>query len=258
MKIAFDAFFSRSYSNFQRGAREGECVKIEADELGHKGPKRYAKRRVSKANARRNEGYFRGNNGKKWGLPVSYCTAIRDNLVDPYNREYHDHEYGFPIKSDAMLFERLILEINQAGLSWVTILKKREAFRTAYAGFDPKRVAAFKERDRERLLADAGIIRNRLKIEAAIGNAKIVLKLAAEYGSFAQWLDANYAADLHTWKILFKKTFFFTGGEIVREFLVSSGYLAPAHDDDCPIYEQVAKLNPPWMAATDKGKVRRS
>ncbi len=185
---------------------------------------------------------------------MTYCTAIRDTLTDPYNREYHDHEYGFPIRSNELLFERLILEINQAGLSWLTILKKREAFRAAYAGFDPKRVAAFREKDRERLLADAGIIRNRLKIEAAIGNAKIVLKLAEEHGSFAQWLDANHPADLQTWKILFKKTFFFTGGEIVREFLVSSGYLAPAHDKHCPIYKRIVKLNPPWMSVREKEK----
>jgi DNA-3-methyladenine glycosylase I len=144
------------------------------------------------------------------------------------------------------LFERLMLEINQAGLSWLTILRKREGFRNAYRGFEIARVAAFAEKDRERLLADASIIRNRLKVDAAIHNARVVRQLAREHGSFAKWLDAAHPLTLEEWKKLFKKTFRFTGGEIVREFLVSTGYLPDAHDEDCPVHRKILKLKPAW------------
>lgn len=90
----------------------------------------------------------------------------------------HHTEYGFPLEDDVALFERLVLEINQAGLSWLTILKKREAFRRAYGGFDPEIVARYGARDRRRLLADPGIIRNRLKVEAAIANASRIASCA--------------------------------------------------------------------------------
>lgn len=185
---------------------------------------------------------------------MSYCVAVRSSAADPYNRKYHDTEYGFPIRSASALFERLILEINQAGLSWLTILKKREAFRAAYEGFDVHRVAAFSQKDRDRLMQDPGIVRNRLKIGAAINNAKVVVELSQSHGSFAGWLDAFHPAMLDDWKKLFKKTFFFTGGEIVREFLLSTGYLPDAHDRDCPVYKQILKLKPAWSSAA----VRRS
>ena len=100
---------------------------------------------------------------------TDYCDAAPGH---PWHGPYHDREYGFPIESEAGLFELLVLEINQAGLSWLTILKKRESFRAAYAGFDVDRVAAFGEADRQRLLADSGIVRNRLKVNAAIENAR--------------------------------------------------------------------------------------
>ena len=172
---------------------------------------------------------------------------------------YHDSEYGFPLSGDAELFERLILEINQAGLSWLTILKKREAFRTAYRGFDPAVVARFGARDVKRLMADAGIIRNRLKIEAAIANAKTVLALRKSYGSFAGWLDHGQGAMAQRrkgathwpgkaeWVALFKKTFRFTGGEIVGEFLMSTGYLPGAHRDTCPVYRRIVAVGPPFL-----------
>ena len=92
----------------------------------------------------------------------------------PLHGPYHDHEYGFPQREEAVLFERLVLEINQAGLSWETMLRKREGFRRAYDGFDVDKVAAYGEADRERLLDDAGIIRNRLKVDAAIHNAQVI------------------------------------------------------------------------------------
>src|SRR5687767_5228047 len=99
----------------------------------------------------------------------SYCESAPGH---PFHGPYHDREYGFPLRGDGQLFERLVLEINQAGLSWLTILKKRDSFRAAYHGFSVDRVARYGARDRARLMRDAGIIRNRLKIEAAIANAQ--------------------------------------------------------------------------------------
>jgi DNA-3-methyladenine glycosylase I len=164
---------------------------------------------------------------------------------------YHDSEYGFPVRDDNRLLERLALEIGQAGLSWETILRKRAAFQRAFRGFEVDRVARFGDRDRRRLLADAGIVRNTLKIDAIIENARTIRALQARDGSFAAWLDANHPLALEDWVRLFKRTFRFTGGEITREFLVSTGYLPGAHRPSCPVYRRIARLNPPWM---DTGK----
>ena len=119
---------------------------------------------------------------------MSYCDAA--SL--PFHGPYHDTEYGFPSEDDNALFERLMLEINQAGLSWLTILKKKDSFREAYHGFDIDRVARYGARDRARLLRNAGIIRNRLKIDAAIENARRIRVLRKEHGSFKKWLDAHH------------------------------------------------------------------
>jgi len=178
---------------------------------------------------------------------TSYCDYCNSHPEDTFNRTYHDTEYGFPLKNDNLLFERLILEINQAGLSWITILKKAENFRKAYDGFDIEKVANYSDIDRVRLLADAGIIRNRLKVNAAIVNAQKVRELQKEHSSFRAWLDANRELSKEEWVKLFKKTFVFTGGEIVNEFLMSTGYLAGAHDESCPTYRKVASLRPAWM-----------
>lgn len=178
---------------------------------------------------------------------TSYCDYCNSHPEDTFNREYHDTQYGFPIHDDNLLFERLVLEINQAGLSWITILKKAENFRKAYRGFDVDRVARFTEKDRARLLVDAGIIRNRLKVNAAIENAKRIRELRKEFGSFKGWLDAHHPLTLAEWTKLFRKTFVFTGGEIVNEFLMSTGYLPGAHDEGCPVYKKVASLRPAWM-----------
>jgi DNA-3-methyladenine glycosylase I len=175
---------------------------------------------------------------------MSYCSAIES--MQPAERKalhkhYHDTLYGFPIHDDNELFGRLILEINQAGLSWETILKKEEAFRKAYANYNIKKVAAFDEADRERLLADAGIIRNRLKVNAAIENAKTIVQLQQEHGSFEAWIGLHHPKPKDEWVKLFKKTFKFTGGEIVNEFLMSTGWLPGAHTEDCPVYKKVVK-----------------
>lgn len=178
---------------------------------------------------------------------TSYCEYCNSNPDDTYNKDYHDSQYGFPLQDDNLLFERFVLEINQAGLSWITILKKADNFRKAYRKFNISKVAKFTEEDRERLLNDAGIIRNRLKVNAAIVNAQKILELKKEYGSFKGWLDAHHPLTRDEWTRLFKKTFIFTGGEIVNEFLMSTGYLQGAHDKTCPVYKKVASLRPAWM-----------
>jgi len=176
-----------------------------------------------------------------------YCSIAPGH---PDHGPYHDTEYGFPSRSDTVLLERLALEINQAGLSWLTILKKREAFSAAFHGFRVERVAAFGARDRARLLRDAGIIRNRLKVDAVIENARVVLALRKTHGSFAAWLDDHHPLSKEEWVRLFKQTFRFTGGEITGEFLMSLGYLPGAHHPRCPVFKKIKKLNPPWMLAS--------
>lgn len=185
----------------------------------------------------------------------TYCDAIAGMKPDDkaVHKVYHDQHYGFPIHDDNELFCRLVLEINQAGLSWTTILKKQEGFRRAYHNFEMKKVAAYKDRDVQRLLNDAGIIRNRLKVNAAIENAKSILNLQKEFGSFKNWLDHHHPMEKDGWVKLFKKTFRFTGGEIVNEFLMSTGYLPGAHGPHCPIHAKVLRAKPAW-AAVGKGK----
>jgi DNA-3-methyladenine glycosylase I len=179
---------------------------------------------------------------------MSYCDAAPSH---PLHQAYHDTEYGFPLRDDAALFGRLVLEINQAGLSWLTILKKKDAFHHAFDGFDIDKVAAYGETDEARLLADAGIIRNRLKVKAVIENARRLIQIRDQHGSFAAWLDSHRPLTTEAWQKLFKQTFVFTGGEIVREFLTSTGYLPGAHVATCPIYHIVADLKPPWMSQKD-------
>lgn len=175
---------------------------------------------------------------------TSYCDFAEGNEI---HGPYHDREYGFPLEDEALLFERLLLEINQAGLNWGLILKKREGFRAAYHAFDIDRVAAYGERDRVRLLADPGIIRNRLKVNAAIANAQVIQGMRDSHGGLAEWLRANHPLRKAEWVQLFRRTFRFTGGEITGEFLMSIGYLPSPHREDCPVYTEIARLEPPWM-----------
>lgn len=181
---------------------------------------------------------------------MSYCRAIQN--MQPESRRalhqrYHDNYYGFPIHDDNELFGRLIMEINQAGLSWETILKKEDAFREAYSQFSIAAIAAYTEKDRERLLNDTGIIRNKLKVNAAIENARTIVELKKEYGSFEGWLQHHHPLPKSDWVKLFKKTFKFTGGEIVNEFLISIGYLPGAHEEDCAVYKKILKEKPMWV-----------
>ncbi len=175
-----------------------------------------------------------------------YCDYASD---DPLHRPYHDEEYGFPESDESRLFERLVLEINQAGLSWGLMLKKREAFRRAFEDYDVARIARYGERQRNRLLADAGIIRNRLKVDAVIHNAAVVEGFRDSHGGFAGWLAAHHPLQKSEWVRLFRRTFRFTGGEITGEFLMSTGYLPGTHRLDCPVYARIETLAPPWMEA---------
>ena len=179
---------------------------------------------------------------------LTYCKAIPFMKEKDFevHKNYHDNQYGFSIENDNELFCRLVLEINQAGLSWTTILHKEKNFRKAYSNFVVKKVAAYKDADVERLLTDAGIIRNRLKVFAAIHNANEILKLQKQYGSFKKWLDDHHHLTKPEWIKLFKTIFRFTGGEIVNEFLMSTGYLAGAHDEDCTIYKKILLHKPAW------------
>ena len=176
--------------------------------------------------------------------PTSYCEAILTMDKNNVHHIYHDKYYGFPIEDDNELFERLVLEINQAGLSWDTILKKQLNFKRAYKNFDIKKVASFREKDIERLMNDAGIIRNRLKINAAIENAKKILKIQKEFGSFKKWIDHHHPKTKDEWVKIFKTTFKFTGGESVKEGLMITGEGRGAHIESCPIYKKVIKTKP--------------
>jgi len=175
-----------------------------------------------------------------------YCDAAPGH---PLHGPYHDTEYGFPLTDEALLLERLALEIFQAGLSWVIVLKKRPAIVAAFEGFDVDRVAGYGDADVARLLADAGIIRNRLKVAAIIANAQRIRELRQSHGGFAGWLAAHHPLTKGEWVKLFRKTFKFTGGEVTGEFLMSTGHLPGAHRDDCPVYGRIAALEPPWMTA---------
>jgi len=174
----------------------------------------------------------------------AYCKVAPGH---EFHGPYHDREYGFPLDDDSALLERFALEINQAGLSWLLMLKKREGFRRAFKGFEVAKVARFSARDEARLLADENIIRNRLKIRAVIENARRIKALQKSHGSFAAWLAAHHPRTKTEWVKLFRKEFVFTGGEIVGEFLMSIGYLPGAHHPDCPVHRKLKRLAPPWM-----------
>lgn len=173
-----------------------------------------------------------------------YCDVARGH---PLHGPFHDTEHGFPVTGEAQLFERLALEIMQAGLSWEIVLKKRATLNAAFDDFDVDAVAAYGEADTARLLSDPGIIRNRLKVAALIHNAAVIRSFRASHGGFHAWLTAHHPRDLPDWMKLFKKTFKFTGGEIVNEFLMGTGFLPGAHASDCPVFTVVAAHGPAWM-----------
>ncbi len=175
---------------------------------------------------------------------------------DPLYVEYHDHEWGIPVHHDRILFELLILEGAQAGLNWLTILKKRENYRKAFDSFDYEKIANYNKEDIERLLSDTGIVRNRLKIESAIKNARGVIKIQEEFGSFDAYLW-RYVKDTpiqNKWKSLVdipvkteisemmskdlkKRGFNFVGPTICYAFMQAIG-MVNDHTTDCFKHEQ--------------------
>lgn len=172
---------------------------------------------------------------------MSYCEFSKINLL---HKLYHDKEYGFPLADDNKLFERLVLEINQAGLSWDLMLKKRAAFNKAFKDFDIAKVATFGKKDINRLLKEEGIVRNRLKIEAVIHNAKTIKVIQKAHGSFTAWIEQQSTPPKteKEWAGFFKKNGFkFVGGEIMKEFLQSIGYLSVPHDKNCPVVKDIFK-----------------
>ncbi len=173
----------------------------------------------------------------------SYCDVARGH---PIHGPFHDREHGFPLTADAALFERLVLEINQAGLSWLTVLRKRAALKKAFADYELERVARLDARARQRLLGCPGIVRHRGKIDAVIENAHRLIGIKERYGGFARWLDAHHPLRLGDWVKLFGEVFVFTGPKITEEFLVGTGYLPGAHQAWCPVYELALRAAPPW------------
>ena len=180
--------------------------------------------------------------------------------TDPLYVAYHDTEWGVPVRKDRVLFEFLLLEGFQAGLSWLTILRKREAFRRAFAGFAPERVARFGARESARLMADAGIVRNRAKIAAAGKNARAFLAVQEERGSFSEYLwefvggrpivnrvrtPADVPAETDESRALSKdlrrRGFNFVGPTICYAFMQATG-LVNDHRIDCFRYRETAKL----------------
>jgi DNA-3-methyladenine glycosylase I len=190
-------------------------------------------------------------------LTVKRCAWSEGH---PLLTSYHDEEWGVPVHDDRRWYEKIVLDGAQAGLSWLTILKKREAYREAFANFDPSAVARFGARDVERLMRNEGIVRNRLKIQSAIGNARAFLALQEEAGSFDAYiwrhvegrplqsrlkLQSNLPArtDLSdvVSKELKKRGFTFVGSTIVYAFMQASG-LVNDHVTGCFRQRQVAKL----------------
>lgn len=178
---------------------------------------------------------------------MSYCSHCALQEENDWNRKYHDTLYGFPLDSDDELFGRFILEINQAGLSWLTILKKEANFRKAFDNYSIEKIANYDEVKINELLNNEGIIRNRLKVNAVIYNAKQIVRLKEDHKSFKNWLDCSIFETKEEAVKIFKKEFKFVGGEIVNEFLMSTGYLKGAHEETCSIYPKVLALNPTWM-----------
>ncbi len=165
---------------------------------------------------------------------------------DPLYVNYHDHEWGEPIRQDHKLFEQLTLEGAQAGLSWLIILRKRENYRKAFVGFDPKKVAQFKKSKIEKLILNQGIIRHRGKIISTVNNAKIFLSMQKEYGSFSRWLwdharenknqhrlnSSTSGLALKLSKDLKKRGMKFVGPSIIHAFLQAVGVFSD-HQPDC-------------------------
>jgi DNA-3-methyladenine glycosylase I len=181
---------------------------------------------------------------------------------DPLMQQYHDQEWGVPIHDDRTHFEFLLLEAAQAGLSWSIVLRKREGYRAAFSQFDPQRVARYTKRRIERLMVDSGIVRNRLKIEGAVRNARAFLEVRDEFGSFDAycWTFVNNAPKVNRWKAarqvpatssesdllskdLKRRGLTFVGSTIIYSYMQAVG-MVNDHLVDCFRYRQVATARP--------------
>jgi len=189
------------------------------------------------------------------------CTWAGD---DPLYVEYHDKEWGVPARDDQRLFEFLVLEGAQAGLSWITILRKREAYREAFWGFDPERVARFGSKEINKLLKNPGIVRNRLKLESAVTNARAFLRVQEEYDGFAPfiWQFVGDSPIVNRWKSLKqvparthesdrmskdlqKRGFKFVGSTICYAFMQAVG-MVNDHMVDCFRYREIRRSPRSW------------
>jgi DNA-3-methyladenine glycosylase I len=164
----------------------------------------------------------------------NHCQNLDDSNI---HKIHHDTVYGIAISEDDELFGKLILEINQAGLSWDTILKKEGNFRAAYSDFKIHAIANYTDIDIERLLSDSGIVRNRLKVHAAIHNAQQIIAIQREFDSFFNWIKIQRADTMNDWVKIFKKQFKFVGGEICNEFLMTIARVDGAHSPECSRYD---------------------
>ena len=178
---------------------------------------------------------------------MSYCSDVNSGKLNYYHKYYHDNIYGFPAKTEKELFGRLVLEINQAGLSWDIILKKEKGIKNAYRDYSFFKIAEFNNNDIQRILNDNEVIRMKRKIEAIIYNAKKIVSITEKHNSFKRFLDMHHPLPLSGWLSVLKNEFKFVGKEICREFLISAGYLKGAHEKSCPIYKKVIKENPMWL-----------
>ena len=189
---------------------------------------------------------------------MNRCAWVKDDSLEI---AYHDDEWGVPITDDQKLFEFLILEGAQAGLSWSTVLKKRENYRQAFANFDPERVAQFDEQKQEELKQNPGIIRNRLKIASTVTNARLFLDIQGEYGSFASYIwqfvegkpiqnhwenleqvPATSSQSETMSKELKKRGFKFVGSTICYAFMQATG-MVNDHTIDCFCYEKISAMS---------------
>ena len=172
---------------------------------------------------------------------MSYCSFCRKQDDQSIHRWYHDEVYGQMSKNDDELFGRLIMEINQAGLSWGIVLNKYPDLKKAYANFSIAKIAAFKDKDILALKNNPRVIRHELKIRSIIYNAQQILSIQKEFGTFENWISQNQQNSIENWTSIFKKKFKFVGKEIVSEFLMSNGMIPGAHNEDCPVYLKLKK-----------------
>ena len=176
-------------------------------------------------------------------MSAAYCRLAPG---DPIHGLYHDTEYGFPTDEESVLFERLMLEINQAGPLLGDHSEKARRISRRLCGFRGRsRRRLWPGRDRPGLLADPGSSATASKIEAATENARRLQELRQSHGSFTGWLNAHHPRAPEAWTKLFRQTFRFTGGQIVGEILMSVGYLPGAHEPDCPVFARVLKTRRP-------------